>query len=132
MSKIYISSLEVRGYELDSFGHVNHAQYVSYMEHARWKMLQEKGITLEKLNEWKRWPVIAQLEVSYLKPTYIGEELRIETQVTGHERTNFMIEQNIFRGDQKVLIGKVRVVMVDEKGRPALMPDHIANLWTEE
>ena len=37
--KTYLCTLEVRGYELDSFGHVNHGVYVSYLEHARWKML---------------------------------------------------------------------------------------------
>jgi DNA-binding response OmpR family regulator len=31
MPKIYECALEVRGYELDSFGHVNHAVYISYL-----------------------------------------------------------------------------------------------------
>src|SRR6185437_16164438 len=72
MSKAYRTQLEVRGYELDSFGHVNHANYLNYFEHARWRMLQDEGITLEVLEKWKRWPVIAAIEVKYLKPTFMG------------------------------------------------------------
>ena len=33
----YKFKTEVRGYELDSYGHVNNAVYVSYAEQARWK-----------------------------------------------------------------------------------------------
>ena len=37
----YSLKTEVRGYELDSYGHVNNAVYVSYTEQARWKMLKD-------------------------------------------------------------------------------------------
>lgn len=129
MSKIYTCNLEVRGYELDSFGHVNHAVYVSYLEHARWKMLEQEGITLAKLDEWKRWPVIAQLEINYLKPTYLGQTLEVRTHVLEHGKTNFLIEQTIFFEKTPVLRGKVRVVTVDERGRPASLPEQVAELW---
>ena len=32
----------VRGYELDSFGHVNNAVYLNYLEQARWEMFLER------------------------------------------------------------------------------------------
>ena len=48
---------DVRGYELDSFGHVNNSVYLSYMEEARWQMMnsveefysyeKDKGLFLE-------------------------------------------------------------------------------------
>ena len=93
MSKIYHSTLHVRGYELDSFGHVNHAIYVSYLEHARWEMLLEEQITLEKFMEWKRWPVIASIELHYLKPTFLNDKLDVSTRTATrshelHLRTN--------------------------------------------
>ena len=131
MPKIYHCSIEVRGYELDSFGHVNHAMYISYLEHARWKLLEDENVTLAKFNEWKRWPVIANIEVSYLKPTFMGEKLDVRTQVAEASRTSFIAEQEIFRGDTAVLKAKVRVVMVNEKGRPAEMPPAVSQLWKQ-
>ncbi|MEK6577635.1 MAG: thioesterase family protein, partial [Bdellovibrionota bacterium] len=71
-SKIYHCTIEVRGYELDSLGHVNHAMYFSYLEHARWKMLEQEGITLSVFETWKRWPVVVGIEAHFLRPTYIS------------------------------------------------------------
>ena len=50
--KTYRTELEVRGYELDSYGHVNHAVYPSYLEHARWQMLESESINLKTFAEW--------------------------------------------------------------------------------
>src|SRR4051794_19701572 len=118
MAKTYQTTLEVRGYELDSFGHVNHAVYVSYFEEARWKLLQEERIGLEEFKQWKSWPIIADIEVQYLKPTYMGDRLDIRTTVVDHGRTSFTVEHVILRGETPVTRGKVRIVMVNERGRP--------------
>jgi len=120
--KIYHCTLEVRGYELDSFGHVNHAAYVNYLEYARWQMLFAEGITLEKITAWKRWPVIAQIELTYLKPAYMGEKFEITTQVVEHGKTNFVFEQIIKRGETTIVRARIRSVIVNELGRPAEMP----------
>ncbi len=129
--KTYISHLDVRGYELDSFGHVNHAVYVSYLEHARWDLLTEEGITLEKFNAWKCWPVIAGIELRYLKPTFLGDRLRIETRVIEHGRSHFTFAQTIFRESEEVLRAKVQAVMVNEKGRPVQTPAEVTRIWKE-
>lgn len=41
--------IKVRGYELDTQGHVNQAEYLHYAEHARWELLQAAGITQDTL-----------------------------------------------------------------------------------
>jgi YbgC/YbaW family acyl-CoA thioester hydrolase len=130
LAKTYHCALEVRGYELDSFGHVNHAVYVSYLEHARWKLLEEEEITLARFNEWKRWPVIAEAELSYLKPTFLGDRLDVRTRILDHGRTNFSFEQVIYRKETPVLKAKIRAVMIDERGRPSALPPEISRLWT--
>ena len=123
--------MEVRGYELDSFGHVNHAAYISYLEHARWKMLYEEGVTLEKFPLWKRWPIVHKVEATYLKPTYLGEELDVHTWIVDHGKTYFVLKQTIFRKNVPVVEAQIQAVMIDEKGRPARLPDEVHRLWTE-
>ena len=132
MAKKYHCKIEVRGYELDSFGHVNHAIYFNYLEHARWEMLTLEEITLAKFTEWKRWPVVAELQASYLKPTFMGEKLDVESQIVETGKTNFMIEQTILRDAAIVFKAKVRIVMVDETGRPAGMPEFCRAVWTAQ
>ena len=38
----YTCHLTVRGNELDSFGHVNNAIYLNYLEQARWEILRDE------------------------------------------------------------------------------------------
>ncbi len=127
--RLFRSEIEVRGYELDSFGHVNHAVYISYLEHARWKMLAEVSIGLKELQEWKRFPVIAEVNAKYRRPTFLGEKLEVKTEVVESGRVAFTLEQKIFRAEELVFEGRVKVVLVDETGRPALMPEEVARLW---
>ena len=131
MAKSYRCSIEVRGYELDSFGHVNHAVYVSYLEHARWKVLAEEGITLERFAKWKRWPVIARIQLEYKKPVFLGESLEIRTRISDHGKTNFTFEQKIYRGEVVILNAEVLAVMINEKGRPSELPHEIFRLWSD-
>jgi YbgC/YbaW family acyl-CoA thioester hydrolase len=47
----YSFKTEVRGYELDSYGHVNNAVYISYTEQARWEILKNAGLLESFLNK---------------------------------------------------------------------------------
>lgn len=131
MIKIYNCTLEVRGYELDSFNHVNHAIYIRYMEHARWRMLADEGITPTLFNQWGKWPVIAHIEATYLRPTFLADVLEIRSHVYEHGKTFINFEQSIFKGDLKVFFGKVQAVVVNIKGRPSEIPVPVSKLWSE-
>ena len=128
--KAYRSQIEVRGYELDSFGHVNHANYLNYLEHARWQMLQSEGITLELLEKWQRWPVITRVDIKYLKPTFMGDLLEVETRCIEHGKARFQFEQIITKAGVSVAQAFVHSVMVNEKGRPADYPEQFTKIWT--
>lgn len=130
MPRFFRSQIEVRGYELDSFGHVNHATYVSYLEHARWHVLRDAGITLKTFEDLQRWPVIARIEVDYMRPTYLGDLLEIETQVVEHKKTSFVFAQRILKGGEPVLQARVQAVLVNEKGKPCALPPELAKLWS--
>jgi acyl-CoA thioester hydrolase len=129
--KTYRTQLEVRGYELDSFGHVNHANYLNYFEHARWQMLQSEGITLALLEKWERWPVISQIEIKYLKPTFMGDILDVETRCVDHGKARFKFEQTISKAGVAVCVATVHSVMVNKAGRPSDYPEQFARVWTE-
>jgi YbgC/YbaW family acyl-CoA thioester hydrolase len=129
--KTYRCSLEVRVYELDAFGHVNHARYVSFLEHARWRMLAEEGIGLEQFELWKRWPVVASLEVDYLRPALVGDALEIVTRLADSGPATFAFEQEMLRAGEPVVRARVRAAMVDERGKPARLPEELRRLWSD-
>lgn len=127
--KTYRTEIEVRGYELDSFGHVNHANYLNYFEFGRWKLLAEEGITLADFRGWDRFPVIAGLEIRYLRPVTMGDVLTVETKMVSHGRSSTFFEQRILKGGLEACTAKVRSVLVDGKGKPAEAPPELRNRW---
>lgn len=129
MEKTFRAELEVRGYELDSFGHVNHSNYLNYLEFARWKMLEAEGVTLKKFQEWNRFPVIASVDIQYLKPAFMGDILTIETKLVEYRRSSMLLEQTILKGTSKVATAKIRSVIVSNDGRPAELPEELEKKW---
>jgi YbgC/YbaW family acyl-CoA thioester hydrolase len=121
--------IEVRAYELDSFGHVNHANYLHYLETARWKMLGEEGITLETIRKWDRWPVIAALDIQYRRPVLFGDVLEVRSRLIDYRRSSMQIEQDVYRGETLVASAKIRSVIVSGDGRPAEMPPELSEKW---
>jgi acyl-CoA thioester hydrolase len=132
--KIYRCTLEVRGYELDSFGHVNNSVYLNYLEHARWKMLNQEGITLEQITREKLWPVIAAIEIKYIKPAFMGDTLEVRTQIVEYSKARFQFDQQIYKlsehREMLVASAKVHSVVVNETGRPVEVPSYYAKFWS--
>jgi acyl-CoA thioester hydrolase len=74
-------SLNVRGYELDSYGHVNHAVYLNYFEQARWELFRGLDlVTYFKNNELLL--VVIEVQARYAREVNLFDEIVIRTRVT--------------------------------------------------
>ncbi len=73
--------LTVRGYELDSFGHVNNAVYLQYAETALWNFYKTTGI-LSILEGEELFPVIMESSQRYIHELHLLDEVRIDTEVS--------------------------------------------------
>lgn len=131
MARTFRTEIEVRGYELDSFGHVNNSVYLNYLEHARWRMLSEVGITLGDISRQKEWPVIAEIQIRYLKPAFMGDKLEVQTRVTRQSRVRFVFEQEILRADSRIASALVHSVLIDADGRPMEISADYSRLWSD-
>lgn len=110
--KRFQSFLTARGYELDSFGHVNHAVYLNYFEHARFEALEAGGYSLGALAEQGMGVHVVRIEVDYRRELRIGDRVRIETWVETWKNSSIVIAQEAFRGDSDELVAEARVVAV--------------------
>lgn len=72
-------TLTVRGYELDSFGHVNNAVYLQYAEAAKWDFFRKCG-ALAHLQEQKLFPVILENNIRYMNELKHMEEVLVTTE----------------------------------------------------
>jgi len=128
LAREYKTSVEVRGYEIDGYGHVNHAEYIHYMEFARWKLLEEHGINLNSFSNWKAWPVISELKANYIKPCHIGDILEIRTSVEFGSIASISFFQKVYRENELTFDGYAKVVMINEKGHPTRLPKELSKL----
>ena len=82
------SNITVRGYELDSYGHVNNAVYLQYYEQARWEMMKDLGF-LDKLKDTGLSVVVVESLVRYMREACIFDELVVES--TFEEKSPYLI-----------------------------------------
>lgn len=89
----------VRGYELDSLGHVNHAVYLQYAEHARWEAFAAAGVTQQVLLDAGVGPVILELTVRYKHELRLGDEVDVGFRVIPGEGKAIAFEHEVVRAD---------------------------------
>jgi len=128
MVRRFETSVDVRSYELDSFGHVNHAVYLNYFEYARFQALAEGGFPYADL-EARGWGVyVVRVEVDYLREARMDQRLRVRTWVDGQKRSSLVLAQELVRdGDPSVVLARARVtaVWVGPDRRPLRVPDEV-------
>ena len=113
---IYTNQQFVRWDDIDAFGHVNNAKYLTYIQEARflWSPLVEM--------------VVAKAEVDYLVPIYVGGRFYdITLWVEQIGNSSFTLGYEVI-GDNGVVHAKVKTVQVavsmeTKKSRPLTEPE---------
>lgn len=116
--------LKVRHYEVDEYGHVNHANYVHYLETARVEALQAVGLPLGEMRRQGYLIVAAELAVKYHAPARSGETLEITTHIRELRGARSIWAQEIRETASRRLVvtAEVTGAFMTEAGRPARPP----------
>ena len=117
--------LKVRSYEVDEYGHVNHANYVHYLETARIDALETVGLSLREMRRQGVIAVAAELSVKYHSPASPGETLEIVTHVREMRgaRTRWVQEIREASSQRLVVTAEVTGAFLTEGGRPVRTPE---------
>ncbi|GAB2632519.1 acyl-CoA thioesterase [Nocardia goodfellowii] len=94
--------ITVRGYELDSLGHVNQAVYLQYAEHARWELLRAAGVGQDKLLTTGYAPVVLENNIKYQRELRAGDEITVTCEFEWTEGKTFRMRQEIRKLDGTV------------------------------
>ena len=89
----------VRGYELDTQGHLNQAVYLQYAEHARWEILRAAGLPQHRLIDSGVGPVALEVTLRFRAELRGGDEVDVTCAFEWGEGRTFRIEQEIIRAD---------------------------------
>lgn len=91
--------VRVRGYEVDTQGHMNQAVYLQYAEHARWECLLAAGITQAGLIANGVGPVALDVAIKFRRELRTGDEVDISCEFQWGEGKIFHIQQEFRRAD---------------------------------
>ncbi|GAA5336328.1 MULTISPECIES: acyl-CoA thioesterase [Thermus] len=112
--------VDVRFRDLDPLGHVNNAVFLSYMELARIRYFQ--NISPDWLQEGHF--VVARMEVDYLKPIFLEDEVLVGVRAVGMGRSSLRMEHLITANGVPAAQG-VGVLVWLEGGKPAPLPEEV-------
>lgn len=122
---MHTTEIAVRFHELDPYGHVNHATYLSYFEAARVDALAGAGLALDALQREGLLLVVVEARARFLRPAGLGDRLRVETAVTEVRRASTRWRQRADRDGDRVATVEVRIGLTGAEGRPLALPERM-------
>lgn len=117
------TTIHVRWGELDPYHHVNHATYLSYLEHARIAALESIGWGMDTLSGAGYQVVVVGITVRFRTPATAGDTLVIDSAVTRVGASESTWRQVIRRGDTVVAEAEVHAAATNLAGRPVRSPE---------
>jgi len=119
-------SLTSRGYELDSYGHVNNAVYLNYFEQARWEIFRQLDL-LGYFSRHHLMLVVTEVHARYSREVKLFDELVILTTLR-KEAPYLVFDQKIFLREPKVKVcsAKVKTLLTDKNRITCDIPEEWA------
>lgn len=122
--------------DTDASGVAYHARYLHWLERARTEWLRGLGFSQETLIQQSGVGfTVASLDIRYLKPARLDNELVVSTRVRAVGRASIQFEQTIRQDHTHQLLASanVKVGCVDVSGfKPRRMPASIESAITQE
>ncbi|MDZ7393475.1 MAG: acyl-CoA thioesterase [candidate division KSB1 bacterium] len=120
-----IARLKVRSYELDSFGHVNNANFLHYLEVARGEFMALKGMGFVDFQRWQARPLVVRAWIHFHTPALADDQLRIEGRISSWGRARFTLSYLIYNESRGRLCAEAETVMafVNPQGKPVPVPE---------
>jgi thioesterase III len=129
-------SIHVYPTDCDMLGHVNHATMITFLEHARWALLERELVhgprtTGGATNVWEAFrsmgvfTVVRHVDISYHAQVLPGDDIVIRSGLVSVGRTSFVVRQDVLtaRGGAPAAEAKIAFVCVGPDSRPVPVPD---------
>ncbi|MCP8898223.1 tol-pal system-associated acyl-CoA thioesterase [Gilvimarinus xylanilyticus] len=118
-------SLPVRVYieDTDAGGIVYYVNYLKFMERSRTEFLRQYGYDKPAILDDGKLLVVHRAEVDYKRSAKLDDLLEVTCELDTLARTNVIFRQRIFRGNELLCTGLIRIACVlPETMKPCAMP----------
>lgn len=123
----HVVELQVFGFHIDVYGHVNNGRYLEFLETARWHLLDDTGY-FALPSAATTGLVVTRIDIHYRQPAVMGDRLRIETVVADVRSRRATFHQTITRlQDGKTIVSAdVTFMVIDrETGAAIRLPTEL-------
>lgn len=125
----YTTPIDIRFADLDAYGHVNNALYLTYLEQARIRLFQEHfGAFLDSGLMF----LVVRAECDYHLPIAMNDPLQVTVSPGPIRRTSFTFSYRLDDGaDRLYAEAKTTMVCYDpERRRPVALPPEMKALFS--
>ncbi len=119
--------ITVRGYEIDSFGHVNNAVYLNYCEQARWEIMRSLDL-FDYFMKNSLILVVTEADIRYIKEARVFDELSVVTDMA-KEAPYLVFSHVILRAysGERITRASIKTLLVDGARVPHDIPELFIN-----
>ncbi len=116
------TEITVRHYECDAYGHVNNANYLNYLEHARSEYLRSIGFNYKGFMAEGYGLYVAKVTIKYNNPALPEEILDIFTKPIKRKRASGIFLQQVKRGETLLCEAEVTWASIGQDGKMCVIP----------
>ena len=112
MNFVHITPIQLRFFDMDAFGHINNARYLTYFEEARIKYLDD---LIDWTYGWSKTGIImARAEVDFIMPVHFKDEVKIQTCCSRIGTKSFTLDYRLIKvaEEKEVLLASATSVVV--------------------
>jgi len=126
MHENFFHNIKVYYEDTDAGGIVYYANYLKFLERARTEALVTLGFNNKKIkDDFGAQIIVKSCNIEYKISAHLEDELTIRSFVKSITKTSFFMNQFIKRGEDLIVEAKIHLVFVNEKGKPAKVPELI-------
>ena len=123
MVKEFTHEIKVYYEDTDSGGVVYYSNYLKFLERARTEIIDSIGLSNKKLlEEYKTLIIVKSCNIEYLVPAKLEDKLKIYSSIKSFNKASFEIIQNIKKDDNLIVKAKLKLVTVNQEGKPTKIP----------
>ena len=127
MKKIHQTKFEIFYEDTDSSGFTYHTSYLKLAERARSQFVKQNLEEIrDKMINNSFFFVVKEIKVSFLKPTYLFDQLDVKTYFLKNSLASLDLKQLIFKKEKAICEVSVKLVWINGKSnKPSKIPKNI-------
>ena len=128
--KIVETTFYVRYAETDQMGIVHHSHYVVWMEEGRSEYMRRNGLDYVAIEQSGLALAVTEVNVRYLAPAHYNERVTVRTRIDSLRSRALTFGYEIINADtrQRLVVGSVKLMLIDRQGRVVALPDSFETL----